>query len=68
MKTEEQILTNNLRGILKSIFENELQKIPVLMEKLEPKDRLNFICKLMPYVFPKLDAVHLKEGEPFSFD
>ena len=64
MKTKEQILTNNLRDILKSVFENELREIPKLLDELEPNERLNFICKLMPFVFPKVNNVHLNEGEP----
>ena len=68
MKTEEKILIKNLRDILKAFFESELQEVPNLLDQLEPNDRLNFIIKMMPYVFPKVESVHLKEGEPFSFD
>ena len=68
MRTKEQILTKGLRENLKSIMHNEIDKIPELLKELEPRDRLNIICKLMPYVFPKLETISSSSGEPFSFD
>ena len=68
MKTKEQIYTRDLRDTLKSIMEKEIKKLPGALESLEPKERLNLMCKLMPYVFPKVQAVHPKEGEPFTLD
>lgn len=67
-KNNEQILTNDLRKTLKSIMLNELEKLPDTLEGLEPKDRLSTVCKLMPYVFPKVETIHSKTGEPFSMD
>jgi hypothetical protein len=68
MNTKEQILTNELRNNLKEVIQKELKQLQEQLEGLDPKERLNVLCKLMPYVFPKVDAVHLKEGEPFTFD
>ena len=67
MKTKEQILTMSLRETLKNIMKKEVEKLPTTLETLEPKERLNILCKLMPYVFPKVEAVHPKEGEPFNW-
>ena len=67
-KTKEQVLTNNLRETLKTIMQKELEKLPETLEALDPKERLNVVCKLMPYVFPKVETVHPKEGEPMQFD
>jgi len=33
---------------------------------VEAKERVNTMCKLMPFVYPKVQAVNLKEGEPLS--
>lgn len=66
MKTKEQVLTMGLRDTLKAIMQNEIEKLPETLEALEPKERINVVCKLMPYVFPKVEAVRLKEGEPES--
>ena len=68
MKTKEKILITDLRDSLKEVIQNELIQLPEQLKALEPKERLNVVCKLMPYVFPRVDTVHLKEGEPFTFD
>jgi hypothetical protein len=66
-KTNEQVITNNLRDTLKIILQKEIAKLPEHLETLEPKERLNILCKLMPFVFPKIEAVHPTEGEPISW-
>lgn len=68
MKTKEKILTNGLRDSLKIIMQSEIEKLPETLEGLDPKERINVVCKLMPYVFPKVETIHSKEGEPFTFD
>ena len=66
MKTKEQILTMNLRETLKEIMQKEIEKLPKTLESLDPKERLNVVCKLMPYVFPRVETVHPTEGEPIQ--
>ncbi len=66
-KTNELVITNNLRDTLKSILQKEIAKLPEHLETLEPKERLNILCKLMPFVFPKVEAVHPTEGEPLRW-
>lgn len=66
MKTE--ILTSNLRNNLKSIMQKEFEQLPKQLENLEPKERLSILCKLMPYVFPKVETVHNTEGEPDNWN
>lgn len=67
MKTNDHVITNDLRDALKAIFQKEIEKLPEILEGMEPKERLNFLCKIMPFVLPKVESVHSKEGEPFSF-
>jgi hypothetical protein len=67
-KTKEQVLTMGLRETLKNIMKNEIKKLPEILEALEPKERMNIVCKLMPYVFPKVETIHPTEGEPLQFD
>lgn len=66
-KTKEQVLTNNLRETLKTIMQKEIEKLPETLETLDTKERLNVVCKLMPYVFPKVETVHPTDGEPLQF-
>jgi len=68
MKTKDPILTNILRDTLKEVMQNEINQLPELLEKLSPNERLNVFCRLMPFVFPKVETVHSKDGEPFTFD
>jgi hypothetical protein len=68
MKTTEPILTKSLRERLKAIMQCEIERLPETLAELEAKERINVICKLMPYVFPKVQQVHPKEGEPFTYD
>ena len=68
MKTKEQLLTINLRDTLKDILQKEIEKLPEMLEELEPRERLNIVCKLMPFVFPKVDSVHFQNGEPMQLD
>jgi len=68
MKAKTQILTNDLRDKLKSIMQKEIEKLPETLEALEPKERINILCKLMPFVFPKVESVHPQEGEPLQLD
>jgi hypothetical protein len=68
MKKKEQVLTNSLRDTLKNIMQNEIEKLPQTLEELEPQERINVVCKLMPYVFPKVENISYSSGEPMSFD
>jgi hypothetical protein len=66
-KSKEQTLTAELRDTLKTIMQNEIEKLPETLEQIEPKERVNVICKLMPFVFPKLNTISATEGEPLQW-
>jgi hypothetical protein len=71
MQSKEKVLITDLRESLKGVIQNELLQISEQLEAMEPKERLNIVCKLMPYVFPKVETIHLQQGEkqkPFEFD
>ena len=53
-----------IRGTLKELMQKELEQLPETLKDLEPVQRLNVICKLIPYVLPKVEAVHSEKGEP----
>ena len=64
MKTKEQILTMGLRETLKDLMQKELEQLPETLKELDPVQRLNILCKLMPYVLPKTESVKHTLGEP----
>lgn len=57
-------LVQNIREQLKELVQNELKTLPVTLMDLEPEKRLSILCKLMPFVLPKVEAVHPESGEP----
>lgn len=67
MKNKKEVAVNNLRDDLKAIMEKELEKIPEYLKDLEPREKLNFIVKLMPFVLPKVESVHYEKGEGIFF-
>ena len=66
-KNKEQVLTMTVRETLKTIMQKEIEKLPEQLETLEPKERLNILCKLMPFVFPKVENIHATDGEPMEW-
>ena len=60
------ILTKELRVILKGIVLKELEVIPATLEKLDSDKRLELVLKLLPFVLPKIDSVSMYENEPFG--
>ena len=60
-------LTQDLRNSLKNILADEFEKLPETLDRLEPKDRLEIVVKILPYVLPKIEIVKMMEGEPFQW-
>ena len=60
-------LTGNIRDTLKELMQKELEQLPDTLKELEPVQRLNILCKLIPYVLPKVESVTHKLGEPDEF-
>ena len=61
-------LTKELRTILTNILNDELEIIPETLDKLEPKDRLEMVVKLLPYAMPKLESVNIESKKLFSMN
>ena len=49
-------LTGQIRDLLKSIYEVELENIPDFLEEISVRERLDFIIRITPYILPKLDS------------
>jgi hypothetical protein len=45
-------------------MQKELEQLPETLKELDPVQRLNILCKLMPYVLPKTESVKHTLGEP----
>ena len=60
-------LTKELRSVLKEVIYNELDNIEERLDQLEPKQRLELVIKLMPYVFPKIESASHMINEPLDW-
>ena len=57
-------LVVDIRDTLKELIREELEQLPKTLKDLEPVQRLNVLCKLMPYVLPKVESITHTLGEP----
>ena len=51
--------TKEIKEAIKTIIDAEFEQLDVYLEQLTPKERLDFIAKLLPYVLPKQSEVSL---------
>lgn len=56
--------TSETKELIQKIISNELDKLGAMLEKLEPKERIDAIAKLLPYILPKTSEVSITEPEP----
>lgn len=56
-------LTKELRAALKNILHQEIELLPDHFNKLEPKDRLELLVKLLPFALPKVEPESYQIGE-----
>lgn len=61
-------LTQQLRDVLKGIVDDELQHLPERLNKLDDRQRLDVLLKLLPYILPKVEQVTQWTGEPSTWD
>ncbi len=58
-------ITRDTRELLKEILAGELEIINETLKEAEPKDRLQFIIKLLPYTIPQYANIeNLPEDQP----
>ena len=60
-------LTKELRSLLKDILYQELDELQEKFKLLEPKERIELLIKLMPYILPKVTSVSHTTNEPLDW-
>lgn len=60
-------ITGSIRDNLKVFLQKELELMPETLKDIEPLQRLNILCKLLPFVLPKVESVTHRLGEPDEF-
>ncbi|HPE18561.1 MAG TPA: hypothetical protein P5200_05430 [Tenuifilaceae bacterium] len=59
-------VTQDLRLLLKDFIAKEINNVDEQLKQAEPKDRLDFIAKLLPYALPKYDQVAFEQKNPYE--
>ena len=49
--------TAETKELIKTIVSNEMETITELLEQLTPKERIDAIIKLLPYIVPKQNEI-----------
>ena len=60
-------LTKELRSVLKDILYQELEQIQTHLDTLKPKERVELLIKLMPFVLPKVTSISHTTNEPLDW-
>ena len=60
-------LTKEIRTVLKDLIYKELNEIQEHLDSLEPKQRIEIIIKLIPYVLPKVTNISHTTNEPLDW-
>ena len=60
--------TSELRKVLKHMVDDELQNLQDNINELEPKERIELLIKLLPYILPKVQTVSARDGETIGLD
>lgn len=55
--------TAETKELLQAIVSKEINKLGEMLEKLEPKERIEAITKLLPYIIPKQSEFSVIEPE-----
>lgn len=57
--------TAETKTLLQSIVNREIKNLSLLLEQLEPNERVNALTKLLPYIVPKQTEIVV---EPKNFE
>ena len=64
-KGTSNLLTGTTKEMISQIVARELQKLPGLLEQMEPKEKADCIFKLLPFIVPKMASIEdPKEQNP----
>jgi len=61
-------MTKKLRVLLKDIIYQELEEVQERFSLLEPRQRIELIIKLMPYILPKVNSISHTTNEPLDWN
>ena len=56
-------MTASLKEKLKLIADQEIEQLELTLCAVEPKERLDFLAKILPFILPRLNSIDEGEGE-----
>ncbi len=59
-------VTRELRERLKEVFYEELDNLPNALKEMTPKERVEVVIRLAPFVLPKVNPVGMSSGEGWA--
>ena len=65
---KKNVTTKSIHQQLQEIATKELENLPQLLERLEPKERLRAVLNLLPYTAPRVESCQVDFGEGWSTD
>ena len=68
MKGTPNRLTKELRSALKNIIHDEIEQLPDHFAKLDAKERIELLVKMMPFVLPRVEVISPTANEPIDLD
>ncbi|MGQ7867831.1 hypothetical protein [Sunxiuqinia sp. sy24] len=57
-------LTGTVKEMIGQLVAKEIEHLPTILNKLEPKEKAEFIIKLLPYILPKKAPVEEPKENP----
>ena len=60
-------MTKEVRAVLKELVFDEISQVQFHFEKLDPKDRIDLLTKLIPFVCSKIKSENHDLNEPLDF-
>ena len=61
-------LTKEIRIVLKNLVFSELESFDFLIKNMEPRERLEILIKILPFVVPKVHSVYQDRDEAIDLN
>lgn len=61
-------ITSNVKLALMALLEKEIEQLPMILEQLEPKQRIEILIKIMPYLIPKAESENSEEQQSLRIE
>ncbi|RKD90438.1 hypothetical protein [Mangrovibacterium diazotrophicum] len=55
-------LTGTVKEMILQAISMEIENLPAILKELEPKEKADFVIKLLPYILPKAKEVSGMQG------